>query len=90
MTILKNAKKLSEEDLKQVTGGGIFLADKNGRVETWEIINDLTGATMDRISVNLDNANGYNTASALARQHGQGNYWYSWKEIEKKRLMYSN
>ena len=44
---------------------------------------------MDRISVNLDNANGYNTASALAQQQGQGNYWYSWKKIEKKRLMYS-
>ena len=62
-------------DLKQVAGGGIFRTDVNyiekengGRtaIEAWDIIDDRTGDVIDRISVNLDNANGYETAAALA------------------------
>lgn len=76
---------MSEEDLKQVADGGIFLTGKNGTIESWDIINDFSSDVIGRLSVDTAKENGYNKASDLAIQRGMNNHWYTWSQFDHLR-----
>ena len=81
MTILKNARKLSDDDLKQVTGGGIFLSGRIDHVELWDIIGDKTGGLVREVSVDTHVESGIGKAAEWAERLGQSTRQYSWDEV---------
>lgn len=88
MTTLKNAKKLTDKDLQQVTGGAIYCSAFGPQAGVWSIVDDNSGKVINKVA-DCSLASGYNMAVQVAQDCGQSTRQISWAELNQQRNQYS-
>ena len=89
MTILKNARKLSDEDLKQVTGGGVYCDGLCQQAGVWAIVDDNTGNVINRVTRRSLTV-GCSMAVQKAQACGQSIRPLSWAELNRQSSLYAS
>ena len=86
MATFKNAKKLNDEELKQVNGGGIVYTGWKNRNEPyrWDVIDERDGRTV-QIIVRRTWDDARNAALDIAKNWGYGTRELTWEEVEQLR-----
>ena len=87
MVSFKNAKKLTDKDLQQVTGGAIYCSAFGPQAGVWSVVDDNSGKVINKVA-DCSLASGYSMAVQAAQDCGQSTRQISWAELNQQKYQF--